>query len=101
MKIRRRDFLRHGAVLGSGVWIASRAGFAQEKSPNEKLNIGVIGVANQGGSNLKNVSSQNIVALCDVDERHLAQAAKTHPNAKQYRDYRKMLDEMAREIDAV
>ncbi len=101
MTIRRRDFLRQGAALGSGVWIASRTGFAQEKSPNEKLNIGVIGVANQGGSNLKNVSSQNIVALCDVDERHLAQAAKTHPNAKQYRDYRKMLDEMAKEIDAV
>src|SRR5207244_2179407 len=43
----------------------------------------------------------NIVALCDVDEETLNRKAQQYPNAKTYTDYRKMFDEMGKEIDAV
>jgi predicted dehydrogenase len=72
---------------------------AQNRSPNEKLNIGVIGVANQGAYDLDNVRSQNIVALCDIDDNYLAAAAKDLPQAKTYNDYRKLLEQKG--IDAV
>ncbi len=68
-------------------------------SPNEKLNLGVIGVAGRGAENLRAVSSENITALCDVDENHLKVAAERFPSAKKYRDFRRLLDQ--KEIDAV
>jgi predicted dehydrogenase len=97
--IKRRDFLKQAGATGVGLWAAGQYGFAQEQSPNEKLNIGVIGVGGQGGSNLRNVSSQNIVALCDVDGETLARAAARYPKAATYQDYREMLDR--NDIDAV
>lgn len=70
-------------------------------SPNEKLNVAVIGVAGRGAANLGGVASENIVALCDVDKNNLAAAAKRFPQAKLYGDFRKMLPEIAQQIDAV
>ncbi|HEX5273471.1 MAG TPA: Gfo/Idh/MocA family oxidoreductase, partial [Gemmataceae bacterium] len=55
----------------------------------------------QGFENLKHVAEQNIVALCDVDDRRAAEAYKQHPKARRFRDYRKLLDELHRQIDAV
>ncbi|MFT6182334.1 MAG: hypothetical protein ACJA16_003894 [Akkermansiaceae bacterium] len=49
-----------------------QSGSARTYAANEKLNVAVIGVANQGAYNLDNVSSQNVVALCDIDEGLLA-----------------------------
>ncbi|MFM7038142.1 MAG: Gfo/Idh/MocA family protein [Planctomycetaceae bacterium] len=61
-------------------------------SPNSRLNIGVIGVGGRGGSNLDAVTSENIVALCDVDlDRHAA-AASRFPLAKTFTDYRQLLE---------
>jgi predicted dehydrogenase len=74
---------------------------AWAQSPNEKLNIAVIGVAGRGGGNLAGVSTENIVALCDVDANNLDQAAKNFPQAKTYSDFRKMLEELDKQIDAV
>ncbi len=74
---------------------------AQASSPNEKLNIAVIGCGGQGAENLKQVSGQNIVALCDVDDERGAEAFRQFPRAKRFRDYRKLLDAMHRQIDAV
>ncbi len=65
---------------------------ARKASANERLNLGVIGVAGRGGENLKGVGSQNIVALCDVDSQKLEGAAKAHPAAAKYRDYRALLE---------
>ena len=68
----RRAVLRNLASVGAGVWIATGLGRGGESaSPNEKLNIAVVGCGGQGGENLKQVAglSQSIVALCDVDER--------------------------------
>ena len=98
----RRQFLTNAGAAGAGFWIAGRqVGYGQEKSPNAKLNIACIGTGGQGGSDMGNVSSENIVAICDIDDKRNDEAAKKHPNAKKYFDYRKMLEEMAKEIDAV
>ena len=100
----RRQFLKNTGIgaAGTGFWIAGRqVGFGQEKSPNAKLNIACIGTGGQGGSDMGNVSSENIVALCDIDDKRNAEASKKHPDAKLYFDYRKMLEEMAGKVDAV
>jgi predicted dehydrogenase len=74
---------------------------AREGAPPEKLNIAVVGCGGQGSENLERVSGENIVALCDVDEKRAADAFKRFPSVKRFRDYRKMFDEMHRQIDAV
>jgi len=72
---------------------------AASKSPNEKLNIGIVGVAHRGAANTQDVATENIVALCDIDENYLAEAKKKYPSAKTYVDWREMLDQ--KDLDAV
>ena len=96
---KRREFLKSSALASAGFWMAGRHAMAQSRSPNEKLNIGIIGVHSRGAANMAAVASENIVALCDVDENYLAEAAKKYPKAKTYIDWRKMLDQ--KDIDAV
>ena len=90
----RRQFLKQGAAAGAGFWIAGRqTGYGQEKSPNAKVNVGHIGVAGmRGADHLAQMASQNIIALCDVDEKNLAQGALKNPKATQYHDFREMLE---------
>jgi len=95
----RREFLRSTALVGAGVWLAGRTASAAPRSPNEKLNIGIVGVNNRGRDNMNSVSSENIVALCDIDDNYLAAAAQKHPQAKTYNDWRKLLDQ--KDLDAV
>ncbi len=54
-----------------------------------------------GASNLNNLKSENIVALCDVDWGYSANVFKTYPDAKKYWDWRVMFDEMKDSFDAV
>jgi hypothetical protein len=68
---------------------------------NDKLNVASIGVAGMGWGNLGNVSGENVVALCDVHESRAAKAFEKHPQAKRYQDFRRMLDELDQQIDAV
>ncbi|HPA45077.1 MAG TPA: gfo/Idh/MocA family oxidoreductase, partial [bacterium] len=75
----------------------SRMGY---RSPNEKLNIAGIGVGGKGSSDVDNVSSENIVALCDVDWNKASGTFGRYPNAKRYRDFRDMLEKEDRNIDA-
>jgi predicted dehydrogenase len=70
-------------------------------SPNEKLNIAAIGAGGKGAQDILSLARENIVALCDVDLASAAEAIYRQPNAKQYQDYRKMLDELGGQIDAV
>ena len=97
-RITRRTFLKSTAAAAAITIIPS--GMARAYAANEKVNIGIIGAGGRGGANLKGVSSQNIVALCDVDRGRLASAAKNHPNARTCTDFRKLLDE-AGDLDAV
>lgn len=96
----RRDFLKTSAALAAGgVWIAGADRPACSASPNEKLNIGLIGTGGRARGNLAGVASQNIVALCDIDEQRLAATAEQYPQANKYTDFRKLLDQPG--LDAV
>ncbi len=93
----RREFLYHSALLASGLSLAgcvshSPRATARRVSPNDKLNLGIIGAGGRGADNLKDVSTENIVAICDVSDVNAAKAVSLHPKATVYRDFRKMLD---------
>ncbi len=99
--LNRRTLLR-GALAGGAGWTVLSSGIlTRGASPNEKLNIAVIGLGGRGSANLGGVSGENIVALCDVDDQRAGGAYKKHPGAKKYYDFRQMLDEMDKQIDAV
>jgi predicted dehydrogenase len=98
----RRQVLRNTALAGFTVWTAAKSWAGEAPaSPNEKLNIAGIGVGGQGGWDIGECASQNIVALCDVDDRRAAGSFQRFPKAKRFRDFRKLLDEMGKQIDAV
>jgi len=71
------------------------------RSANDKLDIAIIGPGGRGATNLQGVAGENIVAICDVDERRAVEAFKKYPRAKRYRDFRRMLSELDKQIDAV
>lgn len=98
----RRQFLASSALASAALTIVpgSVLGLNGATPPSEKLNIAGIGVGGQGGADINQMTSENIVALCDVDWRHAAGIFKKFPKAKQYKDFRKMLDEQD-DIDAV
>ena len=103
--LNRRDILKNTALAGAGFFLAgnlrSRAEENKSASPNEKLNVALVGCGGRAEGNLAGVAGENIVALCDVDDARAAGAFKQYPNAKKFRDYRNMLDAMHKEIDAV
>jgi predicted dehydrogenase len=100
----RREFLQAGILSGVGFWVAGGVGAdepTRRPGPNDRLNIGVIGAGGQGGGNLRAVArTENIVALCDVDDRRAADAYRDFPRATRYADFRRML-ERERSLDAV
>jgi len=98
-QIKRRTFLKNSAAAGAGLMILKSGILKAGQSPNEKLNIAGIGVGRRGAADLNGVKSENIVALCDVNDRNLATAAKKFPRAKTYKDWRKCLEQ--KDIDAV
>ncbi len=97
--MKRRTFLKQSAAAGAGLVVLKSGILRAGNSPNEKLNIAVIGVGGRGGANLNNVKSENIVALCDVNEKNLASAAEKFPRARTYIDWRRCLEQ--KDIDAV
>ena len=98
-QLTRRHFIERSALTAAGAYWTGYLLTARGASPNDKLNLGVIGVAGRGGDDLKEVSSQNIVALCDVDDKNLAAAAQKYPSAKTYNDFRRLIDQ--KDIDAI
>ena len=102
-QITRRSFLAKttGSVAALSVVPGSVLGLRGAESPNNKLNIAAIGLCNQGGSDLQGMTSESIVALCDVDTRYTAKRAAQFPKARQYGDFRKMFDDLDKEINAV
>lgn len=83
-----------GALTFPGKWCS-----ANVLGANEKLRLGVIGVAGRGGANLGAVAGEEIAALCDVDEDRLNGAAGRFPNAKKFFDYRELIE--LPDLDAV
>jgi len=99
--VTRRTFLRSVAWTGTGLVLLSDPRSVRGFAANEKLNIAGIGIAGRGGDDVRGVASENLVALCDVDDAHAAKTFQQFPNAKRYKDFRKMLDEIHSQIDAV
>lgn len=99
----RRDFV--GRTLAASAAFTIVPSYAVSGlghvAPSDKLNIAGIGVGGMGLANLKNLESQNIVGLCDVDWKYAKGAFDRYPNAKKYWDWRKMFDEMGDEIDGI
>ena len=99
--MKRRNFVKGSAAMASTTMLPSSL-WAIKK--DKILRTAHIGVGNMGGEDLKAISSHALVevtALCDVDSNNLAAASKLHPKAKLYSDYRKMLEEIGKQIDAV
>ncbi|QDV32470.1 Gfo/Idh/MocA family protein [Tautonia plasticadhaerens] len=94
----RRRFIR--TVAGSAAGLIAAPAIVRGRNLNEKLDIAVIAAGGRGGHNLQQVSSENIVALCDVYEPAVARAARLHPHAKRFSDFRRLYDE-AGGFDAV
>jgi predicted dehydrogenase len=98
----RRDFLKQTALAGVGFWAAGGLSRAESRAANERLNIACIGVGGKGSSDTDQAAKVgNVVALCDIDDNHLNAKAAKFPEAKKYNDFRKMLEEMDKQIDAV
>ncbi len=100
-KVSRRDFMG-AAATAAALTIVPRhvLGGARRIPPSEKLNIAGVGIGGRGAGDLDECGSENIVALCDVDEAYAGRVLKKHPNATKWTDFRKMLDEQ-KDIDAV
>ena len=101
-KLSRRQFLGT-TTLSTAAFMAvpgAVLGLRGAASANQKLNLAGIGIGGQGAHDLGQMESENIVALCDVDKRHAGHVFKKYPNAKQFTDYRRMLDEL-KELDGV
>jgi predicted dehydrogenase len=108
----RREFLGSTATAAAGLMIVPRhvLGGPGVKAPSDTLNIGCVGVGGQGSSDTRNVSSENVIALCDVDTMQIANFLKSrrndpqhvemYQNARKYQDFRIMLDK-EKNIDAI
>lgn len=71
------------------------------ESPNERLNVACVGVGGRGAANVSGVKSQNLVAFADVDEQRAEKSFQNHPKTRRFTDYRKMLDEVGKNLDAI
>jgi predicted dehydrogenase len=100
MRTTRREFVQGAALAGAAV--LGLPGFVRSRSPSEKLRIAIIGCGGRGAANMKPMLGETIVALCDVDENNLLKAAQQVPQAKKFRDFRKLYDDLKdSEFDAV
>ena len=104
MNNKRRSFLKKGLILTAGT--ALLPSYLSSQNLNSKLNIAVIGVGGRGFANYSKVfGSDNIVAMCDVDDNRAKNGYKkikeVFPGVKKFKDYRVMFDQMHKEIDAV
>lgn len=103
--ISRRSFLQKGTAAAAALTIVPSAVLGKTHghiAPTDKLNIAGVGIGGMGNANLKNMeTTENIVALCDIDWKYSKPVFDRHPQAKKYWDYRKMYEEMGKSIDGV
>ncbi|MCC6233400.1 MAG: Gfo/Idh/MocA family oxidoreductase [Verrucomicrobiales bacterium] len=97
--MKRRQFLATTAATGAGCLFLPTLRLFGAEAPSNKLNIALIGVWGRAHAHFKAIEKENVVALCDVNEKHLDEAAVKFPGAKKYVDWRKCLEQ--KDIDAV
>ncbi len=114
----RRTFLKGSALTAAGLSVVPRSvlGGAGHQPPSDTLNIAGIGVGGRGTSNMNAMTSENIVAICDIDFDHVDQSLRdgdgnvadglgalheAYEQAERYADYRRMFDDLEDEIDGV
>jgi len=97
----RRTFLKSSVIGSAGLILLKDGRSAFGYQANEKLNVAGIGVGGQGGGDIGAMGGENVVALCDVDQRRAAGSFDRFPQAKRFEDFRKMFDQMEKQIDAV
>ena len=98
----RREFVGAAAAFAAFTFVPKHVlGQTGQNSASNKLNIAGIGVGGRGADDLKECENENIVALCDVDLVRAEGTIKKFPNAKVYRDFRRMLEKEDKNIDAV
>ena len=97
--ISRRKFLTSSAVVGTGLMILPSGTLFGQNRPSNKLNVALIGAAKRARAHYGTLKEENVVAICDVDKRYLAQGKSQFPQAKEYEDWRKCLDHPG--LDAV
>src|SRR5574344_1219059 len=95
---RRKFIVNMGVATGAAMFFpgcASKPVEPRKIGANEKINMAMVGLGGIGWMAINGVKDENnIVALCDVDEREAAEARKQFPNARFFKDYREMLDKM-------
>ncbi len=97
----RRQFLARTACGAASLLILRQSQSAYGYPANEKLDLAIIGAGGRGAENLRQLTGENIVALCDVDQRRAAKSFEAYPNAARHSDFRRLLTDMERQIDAV
>lgn len=98
----RREFLGK-TLIASVLATGCSPSLQRARNLNSKVDIAVVGVGGKGASDTDGCAKAgaNIVALCDVDANTLKSREAKYPEAKGYRDYRKMFDEMGKSFDAI
>lgn len=103
--VSRRHFffgsLLAGAVPAVGFGSSASLKHLGYKSPNEKLNIAAIGAGGKGVSDIAGCEGENIVALCDPDDKRAERTFQANPQLPKYKDFRRMFDKESSHIDAV
>lgn len=102
----RRKFLQKTGTAAAGFFIVPRyvLGGPGYIPPSDRLNLASIGAGGKGWSDIRNAwneGAENVAALCDVDASRSRSARERFPDARFYKDFRVMLDEMGDDIDAV
>ena len=99
----RRDFIKKSAMAAAAITIlpSSVVSGLGYRTPSDKLNIAGVGIGGKGRPNLRGMNTENIIGLCDVDWHYSDRVFSDFPNAKKYKDWRIMFDELGKDIDAV
>jgi predicted dehydrogenase len=103
VRVTRRRALQITAASTLGHFLAApAASAARVRGANDAIRVAGIGVGGKGSGDIEQAGKlMTVVALCDIDDERLARRSQSWPSARKYFDYRKLFDEMAKEIDAV
>ncbi|MEM0992782.1 MAG: Gfo/Idh/MocA family oxidoreductase [Bacteroidota bacterium] len=101
----RRQFIKATATAASTFLIVPRHVLGKGYiAPSDTVNLAAIGAGGKGFSDISHAASKGggkVVALCDVDSNNATKAREKFKRAKFYKDFRKMIEEMKDDIDAV